>query len=344
MRVHGFTVLRSAMKRKKYRLSQGKPIIITVLLAALSQQTIAQHDFIAIGTGDSSGVYFQAGNAICRTLHKEEKEDSEDNIRCISVTTGGSVDNIRKVATGKLDFSIVQSDVQHHGYVGETNFTGSAYKNLRAVLSLHSEPFHLLVRNKTGITGWDDLKGKRINMGSPNSGIRATFDELMAAYGVDLENFDRITELTPAEQSHALCKGRIDAYGNATGAPSESVAQVIRECNASVISLDSPVVNQLISSRPYFDYLTIPAGSYEGVEQDIHTFGAIATVVTSAEVDERVVYELVQSVFKNIDQLREVHPAFADLELQQMACRGNVAPLHDGAKKYFAEQGLDKCP
>ncbi len=330
-------------------LWHGKRIFTAVLclsiliLIALPSQATAKHNFIAIGTGGSTGVYFRAGNAICLMLHKD-MEDRGHNIRCIPASTGGSVDNINKVAAGELDFGIVQSDVQFHAYTGDASFTGAELKNIRAVLSLYSEAFHLLSRQGSGISNWDDLMGKRVNVGSPGSGIRSTFDELMGAYNVDTEFFGRATELTSSEQTHALCKGRIDAYGNSAGVPSPSVARAISDCGASIISLDTSVVRNLVAGRPYFDYLTIPAGTYANMERDIHTPGVIATVVTSEDMAESVVYELVRAVFENIDHLREVHPAFSDLDLQEMACRGYVAPLHDGAKKYFVEHGLDVCP
>ena len=315
---------------------------LTLIFIALPSQADSQHVFIAIGTGSSTGVYFQAGNAICRMLHKDE--GGKHNIRCIPAATGGSVDNVQKVGSGKLDFGIVQSDVQHHGYTGEANFSSAGVKNLRSVLSLHAEPFHLIARQGAGIFSWDDLKGKRVNVGAPGSGIRSTFDEIMQAYHVDMSYFGQHTELTSTEQTNALCEGRIDAYADAAGVPSASVARAVYECGASIISLESLEIFELISNRPYFDYLTIPAESYEGVQDDVFTLGVIATLVTTAEMDESVVYEVVRAVFENIDHLREYHPAFVDLNPLEMACRGSIAPLHTGAKRYFVEHGLDTCP
>ena len=330
-------------------LWHGSPIskavlcLSTLILVALPSQVTAKHNFVAIGTGNSTGVYFQAGSAVCLMLHKDA-EDRNHNIRCIPAITGGSVDNIKKVVAGELDFGIVQSDVQHHAYTADAGFAGIELKNIRAVLSLHSEAFHLLGSQGSGISGWNDLKGKRVNVGSPGSGIRSTFNELMEAYRVDNEFFGRATELTSSEQAHALCKGRIDAYANSAGVPNPSVARAINDCEASLISLDTSVMRKLIAERPYFDYLTIPVGTYANMEVDVHTIGVIATVVTTADMDEDVVYELVRAVFENIDNLREIHSAFADLDPLEMACRGYVAPLHEGAKKYFVEHGLDVCP
>ena len=313
-----------------------------LILIALSSQAAPLHQFIAIGTGNSAGVYFQTGNAICRMLNKDE--DRNHNIRCIPAATKGSVDNIQKLDSGKLDFGIVQSDVQHQGYSGEGIFAGDGFKTLRSVLSLYAEPFHLIVRQDAGISSLNDLKGKRVNVGAPGSGTRSTFDKLMQAHHVDMSFFGQHTELTSNEQTNALCKGRIDAFASTAGVPSASVVQAINECGASIISLETLKVFELISNHPYYDYMTISAKSYERMQDDVYTLGAIATLVTTAEMDENIVYEVVQAVFENIDHLREFHPAFADLNPLDMACRGLAAPLHDGAKRYFAEHGLDICP
>lgn len=302
-----------------------------------------EHNYIVIGTGSSSGVYFQAGNAICRMLHKKN-ESNQHKLRCIPAATSGSVDNIINVGSGELDFGIVQSDIQYHAYNGDTQSFEQKYSNLRSVLSLYSEPFHLLVAKKSAITGWHELAGKRVNLGSPGSGIHSIFNELIRAYAIDQDFFARTTELTVSEQAQALCKGRIDAYGESVGIPSKSVARVVNECGASIVSLDSQPVSQLISSNPYLYYLTIPAGTYTGIDHEVSTLGVVATVVTSTATDEKTVYDLVDAVFENIDHLREAHPAFANLEPEEMACRGLLAPLHEGAKRYFAEHGLNKCP
>lgn len=329
--------------RHKNRIFIAILCLDVLLFAAMSSHAVAQYNFVAIGTGGPTGVYFQAGNAICLMLNKGAA-DHGHNIRCVPATTGGSVDNINKVTTGRLDFGIVQSDVQYHAYTGDAPFAGSGLKNLRAVLSLYPEALHLVVRKGSDISGWDDLKDKRVNVGSPGSGVRSIFDELLAVYGVDTAYFGRTTELSSGEQARAFCKGRIDVFGDSAGVPSPSVEQVVKNCGASMVSLEASVVQKLIADRPYFDDLTIPIGSYANMDRDIQTLGVIATVVTTSDTADEVVYEFVRAVFENIDSLRESHSALITLEAKEMACRGNTAPLHNGAKKYFSEHKFDRCP
>ena len=326
-----------------FRLGMGLVLSVFCFISVPSQAT-AQHSFIGIGTGGSTGVYFLVGNMICTQMQQESADGRQHRIRCIPVSTGGSVDNIRLLRADKLDFGIVQSDVLYHAFTGTARFAGNEFKNLRTVFALHSEAFHILAHKGSGIASWGDLKGKKVNIGSPGSGVRATFEELMGAFRIDKEFFGHAFELTTSEQMNAMCRGSIDAFGYIVGVPNESVAHAIRECEATLVPLDMPEVRKLVSERPYFDSSNIPAKSYPNLSKDIRTLGVIATMVTTADQDQQIVYELVRAVFENIDHIRQMHPAFAALDPTQMACRGHLAPLHEGAKKYFSERGLNVCP
>jgi TRAP transporter TAXI family solute receptor len=152
---------------------------------------------IQIGTGGPTGVYFSAGNAICRMVNTKAKRVTHRgrfvNLRCSAPSTDGSIFNIGKIKEGVLDFGIVQSDWQYHAYRGSSKFRGKKFDNLRAVFSIHPEPFHLIVGLSTKIRRWSDLKGKRVNVGDPGSGHRGTMEALMRAHGISFKDFGRVT-------------------------------------------------------------------------------------------------------------------------------------------------------
>jgi TRAP transporter TAXI family solute receptor len=303
----------------------------------------AQRTFIAIGTGGPTGVYFVVGNAVCRMIHKEAGEgregDRQHGIRCAAPSTGGSIYNINSIKQGELDFGVAQSDWQYHAYNGTSSFEGQQYDKLRAVFSVHPEPFQILAGKDSGIKSWDDLAGKRVNIGNPGSGQRGTFEVLMAAHGVETSWFGQATELTSTEQSNALCDGNIDAYGYTVGVPNAGVAQAADGCGAYIIDLETDQVKALVADNPFYAFTTIPAGTYSTISQDVTTFGVMATLVTSSDVSETVVYELVRAVFENLDDFRSLHPAFANLTPELMIKDGISAPFHPGAIKYYQEKG-----
>ncbi len=324
-----------------------KTVILTALLAAGlafgSAPAQAQKKFIAIGTGGPTGVYFVVGNAICRMVHKEaaegRKEGRKHGIRCAAPSTGGSIYNINNIASGELDFGVAQSDWQYHAYKGDAPDKVKKFDKLRSVFSVHPEPFQILAGKDSGIKSWKDLKGKRVNIGNPGSGQRGTFEVLMKAHNVDPSWFGQATELTSTEQSSALCDGNIDAYGYTVGVPNAGVAQAADGCGAYIINLDDDVVKKLVNDEPYYAFATIPKGTYSTTKDDTTTFGVLATVVTSADVPDDVVYEVTRAVFENLDDFKALHPAFAHLDPKKMIKDGLSAPIHPGAMKYYKEKG-----
>ncbi len=312
-----------------------------VLLAPGSALT-QERTYIAIGTGGPTGVYFQVGNAICRLIHKEaaegRKEGRKHGIRCSAPSTGGSTYNIGQISEGELDFGVAQSDWQYHA-VNCSSDRVTCFEDLRAVFSVHPEPFHIIVGADSGIATWGDLAGKRVNIGNPGSGQRGTMEVLMQAHGIDSSAFAQATELTSSEQSNALCDGKIDAYGYTVGVPNAGVAVATDGCGAKIISLDSDAEQMLVADNPFYAFATIPAGTYSTTDADVTTFGVMATFVTSAGASEDVVYEVVRAVFENIDDFRSLHPAFANLDPARMIVDGLSAPLHPGAERYYKEQG-----
>jgi hypothetical protein len=298
----------------------------------------SQETFISIGTGGVTGVYYPAGGAICRLVNRDR---ADHGIRCGVESTGGSIFNINAIREGALEFGVAQSDWQYHAFNGTSQFeeTG-AFEDLRAVFSLHPEPFTVVARADAGITEFEDLQGKRVNIGNPGSGQRGTMDVVMNALGWTLDDFAVASELPPAEQAAALCDNNIDAMIYTVGHPSGAIQEATTACDTVLVNVTGEAIEALIAENPYYRVATIPAGMYRGTDSDVTTFGVGATFVTSATVPDDVVYEVTEAIFENLDQFRELHPALAGLEASEMVNDGNSAPIHQGAARYYREAGL----
>lgn len=293
--------------------------------------------FVSVGTGGVTGVYYPVGGAICRLINQTRRDHG---IRCSVESTGGSVFNVNAIRGGELEFGVVQSDVQYNAFNGAANFEADgAHEDLRSVFSLHPEPLTLVARAEAGITGIDDLPGKRVNVGNPGSGQRALFELLMAEKGWSMDTFALASELAPAEQSQALCDNNIDVFAFTVGHPAGSIQEATTSCDTVIASVTGPEVDKLLEENPFYFTATIPGGMYRGNDEDVTTFGVGATVVTSAEVPEDVVYTFVKSVFDEFDGFKALHPALANLDPETMISQGNSAPLHPGAEKFYREQG-----
>ncbi|MFN3146419.1 MAG: TAXI family TRAP transporter solute-binding subunit [Paracoccaceae bacterium] len=294
--------------------------------------------FITIGTGGVTGVYYPTGGAICRLVNRDR---ATHGIRCGVESTGGSVFNINAIRGGELEFGVAQSDWQYHAYNGSSRFEEQgAFEGLRAVFSVHPEPFTVVARADAGISSFEDLKGKRVNVGNPGSGQRGTMEVLMAEMGWTMDDFAVASELQAAEQSQALCDNNIDAMIYTVGHPSGSIQEATTACDSVLVNVSNDATAALIEANPFYRTATIPGGMYRGNDSDVTTFGVGATFVTSADVPEEVVYQVVKAVFDNIDQFKGLHPAFANLDPAQMASDGLSAPLHPGAERYYREAGL----
>lgn len=312
---------------------------LCAITAMMATSAIAE-EFITIGTGGVTGVYYPTGGAICRLVNKGRKDHG---IRCSVESTGGSVYNINTIRAGELEFGVAQSDWQYHAYNGTSKFEDAGkFEDLRAVFSVHPEPFTVVARADAGISNFDDLKGKRVNIGNPGSGQRGTMEVLMEAKGWTTDDFELATELKAAEQSAALCDNQIDAMIYTVGHPSGSIQEATTACDSVLVTVDGDAVDGLISDNSFYRSATIPGGMYRGNDGDTNTFGVGATFVTSASVSEDAVYTVVKSVMENMEDFRKLHPAFANLKPEEMATAGLSAPLHDGAMKYYKEAGLIK--
>ena len=318
-------------------------VLVGTGLGAVGSAAAEERQFISIGTGGPTGVYFVVGNSVCRMVHKEaaegRKKGRKHGIRCAAPSTGGSTYNIGQICQGELEFGVAQSDWQFHAVNGSSEKVTNC-PGLRAVFSVHPEPFHLIAGSDSNVNSFTDTKGKRMNIGNPGSGQRGTTEVLMEGYGMSADDFAVATELTSTEQSQALCDGKIDAYGYTVGVPNAGVAVATDGCDAYIANLDGDVEKKLVADNPYYAFATIPAGTYKTTGADVTTFGVMATFVSHENVAENVVYEVVRAVMENIDDFRSLHPAFANLDPARMTMDGLSAPLHPGAAKYYKEKGL----
>ncbi|MER8435509.1 TAXI family TRAP transporter solute-binding subunit [Mesorhizobium sp. M1312] len=315
----------------------GAQIAALSAVLLFSASAMAQQNFVTIGTGGVTGVYYAAGGAICRLLNKDRKTHG---IRCSVESTGGSAFNVNTIKEGELDFGMAQSDVQYNAYKGLESFKdGGAHTDLRAVFSIHPEPFTVLAHPKAGVTKFEDFKGKRFNVGNPGSGTRSSMERLLGAMGWTLADFSLASELKADEHGPALCDGKIDGFFYGVGHPSANIQDPTTTCAAKLVPLTGEVVDKLVAENPYYAKAVIPGGLYANNPDDTETFGVLATLVTSAKVPDESVYQLTRAVFENFDEFKSLHPAFANLDPAKMVSEGNSAPLHPGAEKYFKEKG-----
>ncbi|MDP0009154.1 TAXI family TRAP transporter solute-binding subunit [Glaesserella parasuis] len=309
------------------------------LVASLAMGAMSAHaedKFVTIGTGGQTGVYYVVGQSICQLVNRDT---AKTNVKCNAPSTGASVANLNAIADKQMEMGIAQSDWQYHAYNGSSSFEGKKNDKLRAVFSIHPEPFTVMARTDAKIANFDDLKGKRVNVGDPGSGTRATMNVILAAKGWTDKEFKVASELKPAEMASVMCDNNLDAITYNVGHPNGALKEAAASCDAHLVPVTGEAIDKLVADHSYYAKATIPGSLYKGTDNPVETFGVYATLVTSADVDADLVYTVVKAVFDNFDRFKRLHPAFENLKEEEMIKNALSAPLHEGAIRYYKERG-----
>ncbi len=313
--------------------------ICLLCFIATSFSVQSENQYLSIGTGGVTGVYYPTGGAICHLANKI----TDPNYHCEIKSTPGSIYNIEGIRSGELTLGVLQSDWQYHAYEGSGRYEEiGPFPELRSLFSVHAEPFTVLARADSNITRFEELQGKRINIGAPRSGQRATMEMLLKLYQWDKRDFKAIFGLTPSEQAKALCDDKVDAIIYVVGHPNSSIKEASGACQTKLVSVSGEKIDKLTAQTSYYQKAVIPGGMYRGSETDTATFGVGAVITTTSMLSPQVAYQLVKSVFENYHEFIQLHPAFKQLKQQGMVSNSITAPLHKGAIRYYKEVGLIK--
>ena len=296
--------------------------------------------FVTIGTGAMTGVYFPTGNAIAKMVN--DRFDKY-GLKTTAESTGGSVFNIRAVLAGDLEFGIAQSDRQYQAMKGLAEWKASGpQKKLRAVFSIHPEAVTLVAAEDAGIRSLADVKGQRVNIGNPGSGQRQNAIDAFTYAGIDWRKDLKAESVKAAEGPGLLQDDRIDAFFFTVGHPNGNIKEATAG-RRKVRFVPITGMEKLIEKNPYYAPAVIEIKNYPQAtnKEDVKTFGVKATLVTSSDVPDDMVYAVVKEVFDNLEKFKTLHPAYSVLTKENML-EGLSAPIHPGALKYYKEVGLIK--
>lgn len=300
----------------------------------------AKDSFVTIGTGGITGVYYPTGGAIAKIVNAKRKTY---HVRASVESTGGSKFNINAIASGDLDFGIAQADTQYLAYNGKGAWEGKPVKKLRAVFALAPEAVTFIAAADSGIKSVKDVKGKTINLGDPGSGNRINAMDIFNTVGLVPGKDFYDEKLKPADAPRILQDGRIDGFFYTVGHPNGNIKEATagkRKCR--IVSIDG--LDSLLKSAPYYAMTTIDMSQYPdavNAKETVKTLGMLATLVTSSDTPDDVVYAITKEVMDNLDQFKKLHPALGTLTKKGML-KGLTAPIHNGALKYYKEIGLVK--
>jgi TRAP transporter TAXI family solute receptor len=297
--------------------------------------------FVTIGSGDITGVYYPTGLIIAKLINEKREKYG---IRAAVESTRGSVFNLNALIAGYLEFGLAQSDKQYQAVMGLSEWTDKGpQKDLCAVFSIHPETVTLVAAVDAGIKTIADLRGKRVNLGNPGSGQLQNSKDALGAAGLNPEKDIIPVKLRVTKAPGLLEDGAIDAFFCTVGHPSQTLKETVAGSRkVRFIPITGPGIEKLIAENRYYTKAVVPVRKNYLVSVnpvDVQTFGVKATLCTSARVPDDVVYAIAKEVFDNLEEVKKLHPAYADLTKEGML-EGLSAPIHPGAMKYFREAGL----
>ncbi|MDR0826450.1 MAG: TAXI family TRAP transporter solute-binding subunit [Desulfovibrio sp.] len=306
--------------------------ILALVLALFSMTPVAGAvERLSLATGGTAGTYFPIGGAIANAVSKSGA------LNATAETGNASVANINLLAKGDIETAMVQNDITDWAYNGREMFNAPV-KNLRAVVALYPEHVHLVVTKASGITKLADLRGKKVSVGAPGSGVEADAKAILQSVGLTYKDIDA-QRMDFAATASRFKDNQVDAAFLTTGYPSPAIMDIATTKDITLVSLDKTFMETLNKTHPYFVPNSIPAGTYTGVNTATATPAVMAIIVAHDKVSESAIYEFLKGLFDNLPDVQASHAMAKEISLDK-ALNGLTVPLHPGAIKYYKEKGV----
>lgn len=288
-------------------------------------------EFLSIATGGTSGTYYPIGGAIAKAV-------SKSGVLQVTAETGNaSVANINLVSKGEIEVAFAQNDISYWAFAGKQMFK-KPLSNLRAVAALYPEHVQLITLKDSNIKSLADLKGKRVSVGAPGSGVEADVQAIFQVANLTYKDM-KVDYLDFGATTSRFKDNQIDSGFVVAGYPTASIMDLATTKPITLLNFDSAFLNKLAKEHPYFVPSTIPAGTYTGIDTVINTPAVMAILITNDNVSEAAMYEFTKELYANISDVHAAHAMARDIKLQT-ALDGLTIPLHPGAAKFYKEKGM----
>ena len=305
--------------------------------------------FFRIATGGTSGTYFPIGGLIANAISAPPgSRPCEEGGACgapgliaTAMSANGSVANVNGIAGGTIESGFAQSDVATWAYTGTGIWEDQEpVESLRAIANLYPESIHLIASADSGIESVADLAGKQVSLDEPGSGTLVDARIILESAGLSEDDVEA-EYLKPDQAADRMRDGAMDAFFFVGGFPAGAIAELASQEDIRVIPIDGDAAAGILSNYEFFAEDLIPAGTYEGQEEDVTTISVGAQWVTSADQPEELIYEITKALWNdNTRALLDGGHAKGASITSDTALDGVGIPLHPGAERFYREAGL----
>lgn len=308
-------------------------LVFSVTACAPSGPPPVEPTHLTIATGGTAGTYYPLGGAMATII-----TNYAENVEATAIPTGASAVNARMIGEKTAQLVLLQNDVALYAQQGMYDFEEAPVEDIRGVASLYPETIQIVTLKEYGIKTLSDLKGKKVGIGAPGSGTAIDILQIFELAGIDETNTS-FQWLDFAECAMALKDKTIDVGCHVAGFPTSGITEVAASRDIGIVEVPTDIYNQLKVDYPFYVQITIPAGTYTGLDEDVNSVAVLAMIGTGADVPEDAVYEATKAIFEHTDILIATHKKGEQITLET-ALDGMSIPVHPGAAQYFEEQGL----
>lgn len=319
------------MKKKKLGILAALGLSATLILGACSSGGEEDYKFLSIVTGGTTGTYYALGGTLAQII------SDETGVETTAEVSQASAANMTALKDGKAEIAFVQTDIAYYATAGEFMFEGDKIDSIAAIGALYPETIQLVTTAKSGITSYEDLKGKKVSVGAPGSGTFANAEQLLEIHGMTMDDIDA-QNLDFGESSESLQSGQIDAAFITSGTPTGAVEALSATTDVVIVPVEDDKADALIEKYPYYAKETIPVDTYKSTKE-VPTVSVLAMLAVSKDLPDELVYDITKAIYENTDKI--THPKGAFIK-SETGLDGIDIDIHPGAKKYFDEVGAGK--
>src|SRR5882762_1743674 len=307
---------------------------LAVLSAGLAVSALAEN--LSIATGGTGGVYYPLGGGLAEVLSKHVA-----GMQATAEVTGGSVDNLKLIGSGKPYIAFAMTDAAQDALKGEDKFKGNKVP-VKTLAILYPNRMHVVTIEGTGITKIADLKGKRVSTGSPGSATEVMGFRVIEAAGLNRDKDITRERLGVAESVNAIKDRKIDAFFWVGGLPTAAVTDLANTPGIKIKMIDHAETVAAMNKKygPLYIEDVIPKATYRGMDADNRQATVWNILVSHENLSNQTAYNIVKTIFDKRDDMIAVHKEAENFRLENQKAAASPIPFHPGAVKYFAERGV----
>ncbi|MFH1553147.1 MAG: TAXI family TRAP transporter solute-binding subunit [Candidatus Omnitrophota bacterium] len=311
-------------------------IFVGLSLSGLSPALAAETQRLSLGTAGTTGVYYLYGGALANIISKYVPD-----LQITAEATGGSVENIKLIGKKEIAIATVAADVVNDAFYDFKKSKHFKEKiELRALFNMYTQPIHIVTLENSSVKNIQDMKGKRVVVGSPGSGTEVKTRALLKILGLEYNRDFTPEFLSFAEGAEALQDRTVDAFFLSVASPAPALISLALTNSIRLIPLSDDEVDKIQKAYPFLTRTIIPGKTYKGVDKDSQTVSVQSLVVCRSDLPDDMVYNIVKTVFEHKKELEQIHNSFKETTLE--LATPTIAPVHPGAIKYFKEMKVYK--